>query len=314
MTATPGAQALSPRALFWFQVGLGAPAVVGTAVGLGLADLGVVGLWTAGALVLAWLGGTLAGLVALERRKPPPAARHSPEEWAHSVRQLRASRLEIVTAFEIERRRVERDLHDGTQQHLVAASMKVGEASLLLDTPDTGAPVHAVKLLGDAQDDVEAALAALRSTVTGIHPTVLSDLGLEAAVRDLTDRSMADVVVRVPHPLPAVPEALAAAVYFLTAEALTNVTKHAPRAHVTVLLSADEHLHLSVVDDGPGGATIQPGRGLAGMTERLAAFGGTLTVSSPPGGPTALTARVPLLLPQGHPGIVLETATHQGPR
>lgn len=272
------------------------------------------------------LGAMIGGLVTLERRKVRALTSQNPHGWAQHVHQLRASRQEIVTAFEIERRRIERDLHDGAQQYFVAAALLIGEASFVLQAkpaiargeaaghgmeaePNYGTDAEsrqlALDLLGRAQDATEAALTALRATVNGIHPAVLSDLGLEAAIRDLTDQSTAKLTVRVPHHLPAMSEPVAAAAYFLIAEAVTNITKHAPRAHATVLVSADEHLHVSVVDDGPGGATLTTGHGLAGMSERLDAFGGTLTVSSPVGGPTALTARIPLLLPDGHSGITL---------
>ena len=309
MAPTPGRDVLATRGVFWAQVALGAVAGVGAVAGL--VAVAAAGPWAPAALLLvvAWLGVAVVVLLALERRKPLAPAVRSSEGWAHHVRQLRASRLEIVTAFEIERRRIERDLHDSAQQHLVAASMKVGEAALLLDT--AGAPRQALELLAQAQNAAEAALATLRTTVAGIHPTVLSDLGLEAAVRDLADRSMVDVVVRVPHRLPGMPEAVAAAAYFLVSEALTNVAKHAPEARASVLLAADDRLHVCVVDDGPGGAGVRPGHGLAGMTERLAAFGGTLALTSPPGGPTTLTARVPLLLDDGQPGVVLDTAAHE---
>ena len=228
-----------------------------------------------------------------------------------SVAELTESRREIVAAFEIERRRIERDLHDGAQQYLVMASMDVGEADLLLDSAVVDGQVvpekmHAVReLLGKAQNDADEALRALRHTVAGIHPKVLSDLGLEAAVRSLAADSPLEVSVRIPHPLPAIPEGVIAAGYFLVAEALTNAAKYAPGSRVSVLLAADDDLLLSVVDDGPGGAVVHPDHGLAGMKERLAAFGGTFTVMSPPGGPTSVTGRIPLLLRRGEFGVVV---------
>ncbi|WP_205740821.1 sensor histidine kinase [Haloactinopolyspora alba] len=255
----------------------------------------------------SWLGLCIALQLALERRKSLVVPPRSGPEWAHHVGQLRSSRMAIVNAFEIERRRIERDLHDGAQQHIVASSLKIGEAVLLLSATghETRELRQATDLLTQAQEATESALATLRTTVAGIHPKVLSDLGLDSAVRDLAHRSTLRAVVRVPHPLPSIPDAVAAAAYFLVSEALTNVAKHAPDAQVTVLLGADHQLHLSIVDDGPGGAHIRPGHGLAGMAERLAAFGGTLNVTSPSGGPTSLAARVPLLLPEGEPGVVV---------
>lgn len=289
---------LAARSLFGLQLALGAVTAGGLLIGL--AVVRGAGVWAPAVVLalLALLGLCVAGLYALERCKPLATPVSGPESWARHVRELRSSRMEIVNAFEIERRRLERDLHDGAQQHLVASSLKIGEATLLLTGTEAqkaaSPPVR--ELLDSAQDATEAALADLRATVSGIHPTVLSDLGLESAVREMAHRSPLNVVVRVPHPLPPIPEGVAAAAYFLVSESVTNTAKHAPRAQVTVLLAADEALHVSVVDNGPGGAVVEPGRGLAGMAERLQAFGGTLELSSPAGGPTSLTARVPVLL------------------
>lgn len=307
---------LAARALFWVQVGVGVLAGFGAIVGA--SAVGQTGRWAPATalLVLVWLGAAVAVLLVLEHRKPLARTPLGAAGWARHVRELRTSRMEIVTAFEIERRRIERDLHDGAQQHLVAASLKVGEAAHLLETHPTGStaagvPQQVADLLAQAQDATEAAMAALRATVAGIHPAVLSDLGLDTAVRDLADRCGVEVVVRTPHPLPPLPEAVAAAAYFLTAEALTNIAKHAPTACSTILLAADDQLHISIVDTGAGGATVQPGHGLAGMTERLAAFGGALTLASPAGGPTTLNARLPLLLQDNQPGVVLNAAARQ---
>jgi len=289
--------------LFWLQIG------VGVAGGVGFFVLLMSLARTQSPIVAAslpvWLGAIIAGLWVLERRKVSPPV--SADAWARQVRELRDSRLEIVNAFEIERRRIERDLHDGAQQHLVAVSMKVGEAALLLEADED--PANVRSLIVQAQDASESALAALRRTVAGVHPAILSDLGLESAVRELAADSAIDVRVRVPHRLPAVPDAIAAAAYFLVSEALTNIAKYAPDAGASVLIGADDQLHVSVVDDGDGGATVQSGHGLAGMTERLAAFGGMLTVSSPTGGPTWVSARIPLLLPEGQAGVAVD-GTH----
>src|SRR5690625_7050970 len=167
--------------------------------------------------------------------------------------------------------------------------MKVGEAALLLEADED--PANVRSLIVQAQDASESALAALRRTVAGVHPAMLSDLGLESAVRELAAASAIDVLVRVPHRLPAVPDASAAAAYFLVSEALTNIAKYAPDAGASVLIGADDQLHVSVVDDGDGGATVESGHGLVGMTERREAFGGVLTVSSAAGGPSGGSAR-----------------------
>ncbi|MDU1224540.1 sensor histidine kinase [Varibaculum cambriense] len=234
---------------------------------------------------------------------------------AEEIVQLHRSRREIVDAFEIERRRIERDLHDGAQQYLVAASMKVGEAELNLemlassesskDCPegegsgesDTCAQIQQILgLLREAQDANDQALAALRRTVAGVHPKVLSDKGLAEAVRDVCAESPLKVDVRMPFELPKLPPGAAAAAYYLVCESLTNVAKYAPQAQVSVLVVAGSSLVVSITDNGAGGASINPGHGLAGLQARLEAFGGTLRVISPTGGPTTVRGEIPILV------------------
>lgn len=245
-------------------------------------------------LAVAVVRGVEHVLARRERTASPP------QDYPELLEELTRSRREIVSAFEIERRRIERDLHDGAQQYMVAASMKVGEATL-----DVEPSSPAGERLADAQHDIDLALKALRQTVHGIHPKVLTDLGLEASVRDLAGR-FRGVTVRCPHPLPRLPQGVTAAGYFFVSEALTNAAKYAPGANVSVLLAVDDALRISVTDDGPGGAEIVQGHGLSGMRERLAAFGGDLRVSSPDGGPTQLIASMPLLLHRGERGIIIE--------
>ncbi|MFC5281059.1 sensor histidine kinase [Arcanobacterium canis] len=224
---------------------------------------------------------------------------------ARELEQITASRRTIVGAFEIERRRIERDLHDGAQQYIVATGMALGEADLILQLAGELPPELAdlPELIHRAQRANDDGMAAIRATVNNIHPKVLSDLGLEQAVRDVAERAEIPVAVRVPHSLPAMPEGVIATGYFLVSEALTNVAKYAPGASANVVLGADADLHISIADTGPGGAVLVPGRGLDGMRERLAAFGGTLDVSSPVGGPTVVRATIPLLLHRGESGI-----------
>ncbi|MDP9801662.1 signal transduction histidine kinase [Arcanobacterium wilhelmae] len=224
---------------------------------------------------------------------------------ARELSELTESRREIVHAFEIERRRIERDLHDGAQQFVVATGMALGEAELIIQLAGTLPPALAdlPAVLARAQQANAEGLAAIRATVNNVHPKVLSDLGLEKAIRDVAERAEIPVQVRVPHSLPTMPEGIIATGYFLVSEALTNAAKHAPQATATVVLAADDDLHISIVDTGLGGATITPGHGLAGLRERLAAFGGKLELSSPAGGPTVLRATIPLLLRRGESGV-----------
>ena len=212
---------------------------------------------------------------------------------AAKIHQLTASRRKIAEAYEVERLRIERDLHDGAQQHFVAAAMKLGEARLDVDSP----------LLDDAARDLHNGLDALRRTVRGIHPRELSDHGLIAAIETAAAQYGPHVTVRAPHELPRIDGSVTAAAYFFTAEALTNAAKHAPQEHVSVLVTCDHTLNISVTDQGGGNAHITSGGGLDGMQERIAAFGGTMEVTSPDGGPTTVTARIPLLLFRGESGI-----------
>lgn len=267
---------------------------------IGLAVLGIVAaqlqLEGPRAVVLTAFTVILILGLQLTRTRQADGGENMPGNYAENLAELRRSRREIVGAFEIERRRIERDLHDGAQQYLVAANMKMGEASLSLD-PNT---VEG-RLIFAAQDDAALAIKALRETVHGIHPQVLTDMGLEAAVRDLA-RRFDQVEVRCPHPLPSLPQGITASGYFFVSEALTNAAKYGGPA--AILLIADESLHITVTDMGQGGAVITPGRGLSGMKERLAAFGGTLELSSPKGGPTELRATMPLLLNVGESGYL----------
>jgi signal transduction histidine kinase len=193
------------------------------------------------------------------------------------------SRARLVDAFALERRRIERDLHDGAQQRLVALNVQLGLARL--ETPSgTAAAVP----LARAHELAKEALTELRELIRGVHPQVLTDRGLGAAVRDVAGRSPVpvDVDVRLPDRLP---PSIEVAAYFVVGEALTNVARHsgANRATVTASMDGDRVL-VRVRDDGVGGADPAGGSGLVGLADRVAAVGGTVALSSPPGGPTVL--------------------------
>ena len=214
----------------------------------------------------------------------PPHAR-----LTEAVTALRRSRVDLVDAFETERRRIERDLHDGAQQRLVALTMTLGRAEL--EIPEG----VGLDLVREAYGQAEAALEELRSTVRGIHPRVLVDHGVEAAVHEVADAVEVPVTVdvRLPERLPAPVEAAA---YFVVSEALTNVVRHASARSVRVHARlADGSLVLVVQDDGVGGATVRPGGGLAGLALRVEALDGELTVTSPDGGPTEVRATCPVV-------------------
>lgn len=209
------------------------------------------------------------------------------QELERRIGQLRRSRLDLVDAFETERKRIERHLHDGVQQRLVALGMTLGRAEL--DVPEG----PGLDLVRQAHREAEAALADLREAVRGIHPRVLVDHGIVAAVREVADRMPipVDVGIRLDQRLPAPVEAAA---YFVVSEALTNIARHARArtAGVTGWLEADT-LVLVITDDGVGGARVGTGSGLAGLVTRLDALGGTLAVRSPDGGPTELRMECP---------------------
>ncbi|MBT2410480.1 MULTISPECIES: sensor histidine kinase [unclassified Streptomyces] len=204
------------------------------------------------------------------------------------VTELVRSRARLVDAFEAERRRIERDLHDGAQQRLVALGMALGLARL--DAPP-GTPL--AEQLARAHREAELALADLRELIHGIHPKVLADYGLEAAVADAADRSPVpvDLELSVPGRLPRPVESAA---YFVVCEALANVAKHSGAARATVRGGhADGRLWLEIGDDGRGGADPAGGSGLTGLADRVSVLDGTLSLSSPPGGPTLLRVELP---------------------
>lgn len=209
------------------------------------------------------------------------------EELEARVTELRRSRIELVDAFETERKRIERDLHDGVQQRMVALTMLLGRAEL--DVPEG----EGLELVRRAHGEAEAALADLREVVRGVHPRVLTDLGLGAAIREVADRM--PIPVRVDVSLDERPPAqVEAAAYFVVSEGLANVAKHAQARSASI--NARRHgdsLVLVVSDDGRGGAAAGEGTGLSGLVTRLDALGGTLTVTSPDGGPTELRMESP---------------------
>ena len=200
--------------------------------------------------------------------------------------EVRASRARLVAATDAERRRLERNLHDGAQQRLVTLSIMLGLAAS--DGDASSSPV-----LLRAQDEVEEAIAELRELARGIHPTLLREEGLEAAVRALARRTPLPVEVEASVGK-RLPDAVELAAYFLVSEALTNVVKHASASHATVrLVRGSATLGVVVVDDGVGGARARLDSGLAGLQDRLEALEAKLVVESEPGGGTTIHAEIP---------------------
>jgi signal transduction histidine kinase len=203
---------------------------------------------------------------------------------------LRRSRKRIVEAGLAERRRLERDLHDGAQQRLVALSLTLRMAqNQIAKNPD-----KAAEMVGAAQDELTRALEELRELARGIHPAVLSDRGLGPAVEALAVRSPLPVkVVEVPGER--LPEPVEAAAYFVIAEALTNVVKYANASIATVAVRrTNGHAEVEVRDDGVGGADPGRGSGLSGLADRVGALDGSLALDSPPGSGTTLRAEIPV--------------------
>jgi signal transduction histidine kinase len=202
--------------------------------------------------------------------------------------ELDASRARLVQAADTERRRLERDLHDGAQSRLVALAL-----SLRLARMRVGGDSDTAALLDACIDELRLSLDELRDLARGIHPAVLSDRGLEPAVRALAARAAVPVDI-VGGPTGRLPAAVETAAYFVVSEALTNVSKYAHAGHATVRVErVDGRLLVDVSDDGVGGASAAHGSGLRGLSDRVAALSGTLEVSSPPGHGTRLHAELP---------------------
>ena len=210
------------------------------------------------------------------------------EELTQRVETLSRSRADIIAATDAERRRIERDLHDGAQQRLLALAMNLGMARATI----TDASGPAREAIESAHDEATQALTELREFVRGLHPAVLNDRGLDAALSGIAARAPLPVRLRVDAARcsPSI-EAIA---YFVVSEALTNVAKHAGASHVEVTVrQLGERLRIVVTDDGRGGAHPDGGSGLHGLAQRAAAVDGTLRIDSPAGGPTTITAELP---------------------
>lgn len=208
--------------------------------------------------------------------------------------QLRQSRTRIVTAADAERRRIERNLHDGAQQHLLALAVTVGLVRQMVAEGESPDEIEA--LLGQLGEDVSAAIAQVRELAQGIYPALLMDGGLEPALRAVAGRSPLPVGIEAVG-IGRYPPNLEAAVYFCALEALQNAAKHAPESAVTVRLEQlEDMLHVSVRDDGPGFDDSAPttGMGRTTMVDRIGALGGTVRWESAPGEGTAVVVDVPV--------------------
>lgn len=254
----------------------------------------ISGTFIVGVLVLILTPRVIRGLAAVDRGLIKGLLGGSPTaELRQRVESLTVSRDASVDIAESERRRIERDLHDGVQAQLVTLAMDLGMARQKLAAGEDADPA-VLELVERAHDDSKRAVSELRNLVRGIHPAVLTDRGLDAAVSALAARSPIPVEVNIA--LPSRPPAtVESAAYFVIAEALTNAAKHSGASLVRVdVRIADERLRVEITDDGRGGADIEHGGGLAGLAARLAAVEGRLRVASPVGGPTTVLAELPM--------------------
>jgi signal transduction histidine kinase len=210
-------------------------------------------------------------------------------ELRAQLAELRASRVRLVDATDVERRRIERNLHDGTQQRLVSIAMSLG----LLESKLPEGSGEAPALVRETRESLAVALEELRELTQGIHPTLLVERGLPVALDDLCQR--AALPVRLELELNSrLPDQVESAAYFFASEALANAAKHSHAGSVRVHASSDGRtLTLDIADDGIGGAGPGGGSGLRGLADRVEALGGRMTISSPPGRGTTLRAEIP---------------------
>ncbi len=264
-------------AKFWlFEVSQGAASAVAALVG------------AAGLVLLApWVTQAMAAIDAAVGRR---LLSLSPQEAVdRRMTELETSRAAAVDSAEAERRRIERDLHDGAQQRLVSLAMDLGDARERLESDPEGGRA----LVAEAHEEAKAALKEIRDLVRGIHPVILEDRGLDAALSAIVARSPVPVQLHVDvseRP----PAAVESTAYFVVAEALTNVARHAEAATAAVTIErAGDRLVIEVRDDGRGGANPEAGSGLRGLRDRVQAHQGSMHVVSPRGGPTTLFVELP---------------------
>ncbi len=283
------ALALAALPLYSGQLPGGRVSLVGSATLPASGWLTLTG-WAGVVVVPLVARGLVAVDVSMARWLLGPSHNEQVVALSQRVETLTLTREAAVDSVELERRRIERDLHDGPQQRLVAIAMDLGMARERLDRD----PVGARELVDKAHAAAKEAIVEMRQVARGIHPPVLTDRGLDAALSALAARSPVPVSVHVdvdPRPSATV-EAIA---YFCVSEALTNVAKHSrARTAVVEVVRTGDTLTVTVRDDGRGGADPTAGTGLVGLRDRVAAVDGTLAVSSPPGGPTVLTVALPV--------------------
>lgn len=215
--------------------------------------------------------------------------RSQTDELSDRVEQLSVSRAGVLDSAASERRRIERDLHDGTQQRLTSLAMNLGIAKATLKD----VPQPARQAIIDAHEEAKQALAELRMVVRGLHPAVLDDRGLDAALSGIVARCPIPVELSVE--LPTRPSrTIESVAYFVVSEALTNIMKHSGASQVTISIDGDATwMWIRIADNGSGGADLAGGTGLAGLRQRVTGADGTFLIDSPEGGPTVLVVELP---------------------
>jgi signal transduction histidine kinase len=236
-----------------------------------------------GALALAWFGVPVLARAHATISK----ALLQPSKLAARVEELAETRAGAVNAHDAELRRIERDLHDGTQARLVSIAMRLGVAEKSLDDKD---PVST--LVREAREGAEQAMGELRDVIRTMYPPILADRGLDGALAAIGARCPVPTTVETGE-LRGVPAPVEAAAYFVVTEALTNVAKHSGATNAAVRVVRDECLRITVSDNGFGGVDEAKGTGILGMRRRVAALDGTVTVDSPVGGPTVISVELP---------------------
>ena len=264
----------------------------GVLPGLDIRTPVTIGLLTAAGVLIVhiapWVSRGIAGLDVMIARTLLDTSGHA--ELTRRVESLAASRAEVVAAADAERRRIERDLHDGAQQRLVSLAMNLGLVRAM--HPDL--PATARDAVALAHEEAKAALAEMRDLVRGLHPVVLDDRGLDAALSGIAVRSPVPVRLRVRMARRPPPE-IEAVAYFVVSETLSNAVKHANASRVDIVIDqpAASRLRISVTDDGIGGALLDRGTGLRGLAQRAGSVDGTFVLDSPVGGPTQIVVELP---------------------
>ncbi|MGV9292693.1 sensor histidine kinase [Amycolatopsis sp. NPDC003676] len=294
-TAIPAVYAVAGMVALFAVVLVASPLLVNAndTISIGFTEVSTPGgavPYALGGVVLLVLSGYLlsgcAGLHAMLARSLLTDG--AAEKLRGELTEVSQSRTRLLSAFDAERKRIERDLHDGAQQRLVGLSLQLGLAKVDLP-PDSAA----AKAVSDAHDQAKKLMVELRELINGIHPRALAELGLPAALEELADGCAVPVTVDVAVPS-RLPEPVESTAYFVVAESLTNVAKHSAASCASVTAKiVGRVLTLEVWDNGAGGADPARGTGITGLSDRVAVLGGRMWVRSPVGGPTVVRAELP---------------------